>query len=133
MFKVPVYVFYGLAALLLLGALTVLILSIGMGEGVAGGLVAAFIMTIPALLLALLTWQVSTGERVNLFELIFTAFTALGQTVVATAFLLLGLYERSALAGIYGVLGVLVGLALGVATTSGLRDRNRVLRGVTTA
>jgi hypothetical protein len=99
-----------------------------------GSIILPILLAPPALILALLTWQVSTGERVNLFELIVTALTTMGQTLVGLAFLLVGLFD----AGndwtmvLYGLFGTLVGIALGIFTGIGLRARNRVLRGVTT-
>ncbi|WJZ68354.1 hypothetical protein [Kocuria rosea] len=127
---VPVYAYYALAALFLVVAIIAGMVAFSRGLETLF-MIVPFLSAVPALMLAFLTWQVSTGERVNLLELLITALTSLGQPVVGLITLLLTLSGGPIAWGaiLFGLLSILVGVALALVTTRGIRARNRALQG----
>lgn len=90
--------------------------------------IVAVFMVVPALLLALLTWQVSTGESANLGELVTAGFMAFGQTLFSLSILFFGLFgEETFTTVVVGLLGTPLGILLGIFTCLGLLARSRSL------
>lgn len=87
---------------------------------------AVLIMAVPALMLALLTWQFSTGESANLKTFVVAAFVAFGQSLFSLSILAGGLFgAETFLTVIIGLLGAPLGVLLGVFTCLGLLARSR--------
>lgn len=120
---------YTLAGLLGFVALLFTLDALGDGLGLSV-LYIGPVMAAPAILLALLVWQVTTHERVHLVELLITALTALGQGLTGlTLVLMFVVGEAAFLGGAYGLIGLAVALPLGYYTFIAARDRNRSLQG----
>ncbi|GGG72585.1 hypothetical protein GCM10011374_41660 [Kocuria dechangensis] len=90
---------------------------------------AVLVMAVPAFMLALLTWQFSTGESANLKAFVVAAFVAFGQSLFSLSILAGGLFGvETFLTAVIGLLGAPLGVLLGVFTCLGLLARSRTHR-----